>query len=70
MSWQWAGHKGGAWLRSVVSLSLSALTEPGWPSRVNLSLGLGNCAWKKAFQEEPDMGPTFYYTEPQSSLFM
>ncbi len=37
-----------------LSLSIAALTEPSWTSRVNLSLPLGNFAWKKAFQEELD----------------
>lgn len=39
---------------AALSLSLAALTGPGWPSGVNLSLRLGSCAWKKAFQEEQD----------------
>lgn len=37
-----------------LSHSMAALTEPSWTSRVNLSLPLGNFAWKKAFQEELD----------------
>lgn len=35
MSWQWAGHRGGA---TGSSLSLAALTGPGLPSGVNLRL--------------------------------
>lgn len=58
MSWQWAGRKGGAW--PVVQPSLPDL---GWSNRVNLSIGLGNCAQNKDFQE-PKTGPcagTFAY---------
>lgn len=54
MSWQWAGHIRWSLAGSAaLSLSLAALTGPGRLSGVNLSLPLGNCAWK-AFQEKTD----------------
>lgn len=52
-------------------LSLTSPSRPGWSNRVNLSIGLGNCAWNKDCQEAktgPCAGTFAYFDSLTSSM--